>query len=381
MHFLIIGAGFSGVVAAHQLSQAGHRCTIVDRRDHIAGNAHDSASAVGVLTHNYGPHYFRSNSQKVVNYLSQFTSWHRVDYKIKSFAQEQLWPFPINLNTFEQLIGKASSTAEFEAYLAENRHPIKKPKNSEEVILSQVGTELYELFFEGYTLKQWERHPRELDPSVCGRVPIRTNRDNRYLTEEFQALPAKGFSALFDQLLGACQNTTLLLNTESAEARSSIRHDHLIFTGPIDEYFNYQYGPLPYRSLRFEKESFTADQLIPRQPIAGQPGFYQAAMQINYPSVKIPHTRIVEIKHASGQKIDATTIVREYPDDWARGKDPYYPVPTDESKILYQRYAKLAAAEQGTTFIGRLATYRYYNMDQVTAMALSTSERLIKRFS
>lgn len=381
MKFLIIGAGFSGLVAAHRLAHAGHTCTIVDRRPHLAGNAHDSHDKAGVLIHNYGPHYFRTNSQRILDYLSPFTEWHHVDYTIKSHTEGKYWSFPINLNTFEELIGKPATTADFEAYIAKHRHHIPDPKNSEEIILSQVGSRLYELFFEGYTLKQWKLHPRQLDPSVCARIPIRTNRDDRYLAEEFQALPKNGYTALLENLLADSPNTTLHLNTDFQQAREKFPHHHLIFTGAIDEYFGRKYGPLPYRSLRFEHQSFTAQQLIARQPISGKPGFWQPAMQVNYPGKEIPYTRIVEIKHATGQNIDATTIVREFPDDWTPSKEPYYPIPTPDATTAYQKYASLALAETHTTFIGRLATYRYYNMDQVTGMALAASEKLIKRFA
>jgi UDP-galactopyranose mutase len=374
MRFLIVGAGFSGLVAAHRLAHAGHVCTIVDRRPHLAGNAHDSHDKAGVLIHNYGPHYFRTNSERVLNYLSTFTGWHPVDYTIQSFTEGKFWPFPINLNTFEELIGKPATTAEFERYLAENRLIIPAPKNSEEAILSQVGLRLYELFFEGYTLKQWKRHPRDLDPSVCGRIPIRTNRDDRYLSESFQALPDKGYTRMLENILAASPNTTLHLNTDFAEARERFPHDHLIFTGAIDEYFGRKFGSLPYRSL-------TAAELVPRETISKKPGFWQPAMQVNYPGKDVPFTRIVEIKHATGQKIDATTIVREFPDDWDASKEAYYPIPAPDAAAAYQRYAALAAAETNTTFIGRLATYRYYNMDQVTGMALAASEKLIKRFA
>ncbi|MDP4897926.1 MAG: FAD-dependent oxidoreductase [Akkermansiaceae bacterium] len=381
MKFLIVGAGFSGLVAAHRLSNAGHTCTIVDRRPHLAGNAHDSHDKAGVLIHNYGPHYFRTNSQRILDYLSAFTEWHPVDYTIKSHTEGKYWSFPINLNTFEELIGKPATTADFEAYIAKHRHNIPDPKNSEEVILSQVGTRLYELFFEGYTLKQWKLHPRELDASVCGRIPIRTNRDDRYLAEEFQALPKHGYTALLENILADSPNTSLHLNTDFNEAREKFPHDHLVFTGAIDEYFGRKYGALPYRSLRFEHESFTAEQLIPREPISGKSGFWQPAMQVNYPGKKVPYTRIVEIKHATGQQIDASTIVREFPDDWDTSKEPYYPIPTPDAAAAYKKYAALAEAETNTTFIGRLATYRYYNMDQVTGMALAASEKLIKRFA
>ena len=378
--FLIVGAGFAGLVAAERLASAGWKCTVIDRRTHIAGNAHDATDAAGVLTHRYGPHYFRTNSEKVRQYLSRFTDWHNVSYTIKSFTGGKYWPFPINLNTYEELIGHPATSEEFAAWLAANRHDIPNPQNSEEVILSQVGTELYERFFKGYTLKQWQRHPRELDASVCGRIPIRTNRDDRYLAESFQALPARGYTALFENLLAATPNLTLHLGTDYREAKQRIKHRHLIFTGPIDEYFDRRYGPLPYRSLRFEPESFTAEALKHREKISGKPGFWQPAMQVNYPDADVPHTRIVEIKHATGQQIDATTIVREFPKNWTPDDEPYYPVPAPDARAAYQKYATLAAAEPHTSFIGRLATYRYYNMDQVTAMALTTAEKLLTRF-
>jgi UDP-galactopyranose mutase len=378
--FLIVGAGFSGLVVAEQLSNAGWKCVIVDKRDHMGGNAYDHYDEAGVLIHPYGPHYFRTNSQRIVDYLSQFTGWHEVDYKIKSYSSGRYWSFPINLNTFEEWVGRSATTEEFEAWLAERRENIPDPANSEEVIVSQVGRELYEQFFEGYTLKQWQRHPRDLDPSVCGRVPIRTNRDDRYLREEFQALPREGYTAMFKAMLAASPDVELHLNTDFQQAKDRWSYKHLVFTGPVDEYFDRCYGPLPYRSLTFEHESFDEEQLVARESISGKQGFWQPAMQVNYPDADVPFTRIVEIKHATGQQIAATTIVREYPKSWEVGDEPFYPIPAEDAKSLYQRYAALAEAEENVTFTGRLATYRYYNMDQVTGMALTQSAKLLDRF-
>lgn len=378
--FLIIGAGFSGLVIAERLASAGWKCVVADRRTHIAGNAHDRTDSAGVLIHPYGPHYFRTNSPRVVEYLSRFTDWHEVSYTIKSHTRGRDWSFPINLNTFEQYLGRSSTTEEFSAWLENSRIPIENPKNSEEVMLSQVGRELYELFFEPYTLKQWKRHPRDLDASVCGRIPVRTNRDDRYLSEKFQALPANGFSAMFENLLEATPGIDLHLGTDFLEAKTRWKYNHLIFTGAIDEYFDYRFGPLPYRSLRFEHESFTTAELIEREPISGKTGFWQAAMQVNYPEADVPFTRIVEIKHATGQKIAASTILREYPMDWSPGDEPFYPIPAPDAREAYQRYAELAALEPNTSFIGRLASYRYYNMDQVTAMALTEADKLLAQY-
>lgn len=369
--FLIIGAGFSGLVIAERLAAAGWRCTVVDRRDHIGGNAYDRNDRNGVLTHAYGPHYFRTNAPRIVDYLSRFTAWRHVDYTIKSFTRGKFWSFPINLNTFEEYLGRPSTSEEFTRWLADQRLPIENPKNSEEVILSQVGREFYELFFEGYTLKQWQRHPCELDASVCSRIPIRTNRDDRYLTESFQALPDKGYTALFEKLIASSPLITVRLGMDFAEAKRTISHKHLVFTGPVDEYFGRRFGPLPYRSLRFEYESFAAEQ-VPT-------GFRQPAMQVNYPDVEVPFTRAVEIKHATGQNIAATSVVREFPKNWTPDDEPFYPIPAPDSRELYRQYAALAAREKHVSFIGRLATYRYYNMDQVTAMALTEADKLLKQ--
>ncbi|MBJ7255423.1 MAG: FAD-dependent oxidoreductase [Akkermansiaceae bacterium] len=378
--FLIIGAGFSGLVIAERLAAAGWKCVVVDRRNHLGGNAYDGINAAGVLVHHYGPHYFRSNSQRIVEYLSAFTEWHQVSYTIKSYTRGRYWSFPINLNTFEEFLGREATSEEFSAWLDKNRTDIPDPKNSEEVILSQVGKELYELFFEGYTRKQWKLHPRELDASVCGRIPIRTNRDNRYLAESFQALPKHGYTAMFEKLLNASPGVELHLGVDFHEARAQWTHKHLIFTGAIDEFYGRRFGPLPYRSLRFEAESFTAEQLRSREPISGKPGFWQPAMQVNYPDFEVPFTRIVEIKHATGQQIDASTIVREFPKDWTPETEPFYPIPTPEARAAYQNYAALATAETATSFIGRLATYRYFNMDQVTGMAIAEADKLISRY-
>lgn len=378
--FLIVGAGFSGIVAAHQLANHGHSCTIVDRRNHLAGNAYDSHDKAGVLIHNYGPHYFRTNSAKIRDYLSRFTRWQPTEYQIKSHTEDRFWSFPINLNTYEELIGKPATEQDFLSYLESNRHNITSPKNSEEVILAKVGKRLYELFFEGYTQKQWNRHPRDLDPSVCARIPIRTNRDDRYLAESFQALPTNGYTHLLGNILADSPNTSLHLGVDFSEAKQKFPHDHLIYTGPIDEFYQRKFGALPYRSLRFENQSFTADQLHNLRTPASKPGFWQPYLQVNYPAPETPFTRIVEIKHATRQNISSTTIVREFPDEWNPQKEPYYPIPAPDAAAAYRKYAQLAAIEPHTSFIGRLATYRYYNMDQVTAMALTTSQKLIQKF-
>ncbi|MFT5402601.1 MAG: UDP-galactopyranose mutase [Verrucomicrobiales bacterium] len=356
--YLIVGAGFAGAVLAERLSsQLRKTCLVVDRRHHIAGNAYDYHNDAGLLVHKYGPHYFRTNSDQVIDYLSQFTEWLPMHYRILSWTHGQYWPFPINLNTFERLIGRDSTPEEMEATLNEWRHDIPSPKNSKEVVLSQVGTRLYEMFFENYTRKHWKRDPSELDPSVCGRIPVRTNRDDRYLSDKFQAMPKKGYTAMFEKML-AQPGITLSLGVDYQEVRNQVNYQHLIYTGMIDEYFNFQHGDLPYRSLRFAPETHDIE-------------FYQPAVQVNYPNDH-DFTRIVEIKHVTGQTHDKTTIVKEFPEDYHRGKEAYYPVPAPDARERYQKYRQLAEKEKGTLFVGRLATYRYYNMDQVVATALKT---------
>jgi UDP-galactopyranose mutase len=360
--FLIVGAGFAGSVLAERIaSQLGKTCLIVEKRNHIGGNAYDHYDGAGVLLHTYGPHYFRTNSQRIIDYLSQFTEWREVEYKILSWTNGRYWQFPINLNTFEQLIGRPSTTEEMEAELAEWRVRIDSPKNSEEVIVSQVGWKLYEMFFKNYTRKQWQRDAKELDPSVCGRIPIRTNRDNRYLSEKFQALPKNGYTPMFQKMLSN-PKIEVRLNTDFREARTQVQFKRLIYTGPIDEYYDHCFGRLPYRSLRFEPETLAQE-------------FFQPTMQVNYPN-DYDFTRIVEIKHATGQRLPSTTIVREYPQNFGPGREPYYPIPAPDARAIYSKYAERAGLEKDVTFVGRLATYRYYNMDQIVGMALAEFDRL-----
>jgi UDP-galactopyranose mutase len=379
--FLIVGAGFAGIVMAERLStQLGVRCLIVEKRGHIGGNCFDYYDDYGVLVHRYGPHYFRTNMSRVREYLSAFTEWHLVDYTIKVYTDGRYWSFPINLNTYEELIGKKATTHEFEEWLASVRIPIKTPNNSEEVIISQVGLDLYRKFFLGYTLKQWKRHPRELDASVCGRIPIRTNRDNRYLREEFQALPLYGYTAMFQRMISAGSGLIdVELNTDYKAILGQIKCRRVIFTGSIDEFYDKRFGVLPYRSLRFEHQSFGAQDLRVRKEIAGQAGFWQPAMQVNYPN-EHDYTRIVEIKHATGQVCENTTIVREYPEDYSGTNDPYYPIPAGDATSLYKKYSDFALNDRNVSFVGRLATYRYYNMDQVIDAALIESDRLVQMF-
>lgn len=359
--FLIVGCGIAGITMAERLASVGKSCLIVDKRNHIGGNCYDHRDEHGVLIHPYGPHYFRTNSDEVVAYLSRFTAWQPTEYRVLSYIDGAYYNFPINLNTFEQIIGRPSDEAEMLATLESWREPIAEPKNSEEVIVSQVGRKLYEMFFMNYTLKQWKLHPRDLEASVCGRIPIRTNRDDRYLSEKFQALPKHGYTEMFRKML-ASPLIEIRLETDYRDLENSVQWDSMIYTGMIDAFFDFQFGPLPYRSLRFEQEHHEMH-------------FYQPAMQVNFPNEQ-DYTRIIEIKHATGQHIEGTTIIKEYPEDFGPGKEPYYPVPTQASRQLYDRYKELADALPNVTFLGRLAMYRYYNMDQIVANALLQFSKL-----
>ena len=354
---MVVGAGFAGSVMAERLAAGSNkRVLVVDRRPHIGGNAHDRLDGAGVLIHQYGPHIFHTNSQEIVDYLSRFTGWRPYEHRVLADVNGLLLPIPINRTTLNRLYGLDLRTEEdAAAFLASRAEPVDTIKTSADVVISAVGHSLYETFFRGYTRKQWGMDPSELDKSVTARVPTRTNTDDRYFTDGFQAMPAKGFTAMFERMLDH-PNIDLLLGVDYAEVREAYPHDHLVFTGPIDEYFGYCFGKLPYRSLRFVHE--TLDQ-----------EWHQPVAVVNYPSEAVPHTRVTEYKHLTGQKTARTSITYEYPT--AEG-DPYYPIPREENQALYKRYEALAIAQSDVTFVGRLATYRYYNMDQVVGQALAT---------
>jgi UDP-galactopyranose mutase len=367
--YVIVGAGFSGLVLAERLGSAGKRCLVVEKRDHIGGNCYDRKDSHGLFYHVYGPHYFRTHSGKVRTYLSRFTQWNEVRYQVRVFARGTYWSFPVNLETYRQLKSSPQATEdEFKAYLAANALDIPSPANAKEAILAVAGQELYDLFYAGYTAKQWGRPPESLDASVTQRIPIRTNADDRYFQEEFQALPAEGYTRLFERLHEA-SGSELLLNTDYRAVLPDLRYSHLIYTGPLDEYFACRWGHLPYRTLRFELE----------EKAAGHNGFAQPALQINHPGPEL-FTRTVEIKHVTGQSSEWTNIVREFPGEYHPGEsEPYYPLPGTESRDLAARYRELAAQEPNVTFVGRLAQYRYLNMDQIVSGALHTFDRLNER--
>jgi UDP-galactopyranose mutase len=362
--YLVVGAGFAGSVIAERLAAGSNKkVLLIDRRPHVAGNAYDRHNAAGILFHQYGPHIFHTNSDEIVRHLSRFTGWRTYEHKVLAAVDGQLVPIPINRTTINKLYGLDLTTDEqAEAFLKSKAEPVDRIQTSEDVVVSAVGRELYEKFFQGYTRKQWGIDPSELDKSVTSRVPTRTNTDDRYFNDSFQAMPKLGFTHMFDNMLDH-DNITVMTATEFADVRNDVVYDRLVFTGPVDEFFDFRYGRLPYRSLRFVHQTHDVEQ------------FQQVAV-VNYPNPETPYTRISEYKHLTGQKHAKTSITYEYPS--AEG-DPYYPIPRAENQALYKRYEALALARPDVSFVGRLATYKYYNMDQVCGQALATYRRLVER--
>ena len=357
--YLVVGAGFAGSVLAERLAaDMGMKVLVVDKRPHVGGNAYDHYDEHGILVHKYGPHIFHTNSAQVFSYLSRFTEWRSYQHRVLASVDGRLVPVPINLDTINTLYGTrydAATVSEFFERVAEKR----LIRNSEDVVVSKVGRELYEKLFRNYTRKQWGLDPSELDASVAARIPTRTNRDDRYFTDTYQAMPRHGYTKMFERMLSH-PNIKLLLNADYREVRDLVPHRSLVYTGPIDEFFDFKLGKLPYRSLEFRHET------LPHRR-------FQPVGTVNYPNEN-PYTRITEFKHLTGQRHEHTSIVYEIPQ--AEG-DPYYPIPQRENAKLYEDYKAMAAPLGNVHFVGRLATYKYYNMDQVVAQALVTYERIL----
>lgn len=360
---LVVGAGPVGCVLAERAARVlGWNVLVIDRRSHIAGNCFDTLHSSGVRIHQYGPHYFRTRDASLLRYLTQFTDWIPARYIVRSYARGRLFPFPINLTTLEQFFGGALDQESAARLLAEKRVPVAAAGNSEELVLSRVGRELYEAFFLNYTLKQWQRHPRELDAEVCGRIPVRLDRDERYVDHPFQVMPKDGYTALFARMLRH-RKIRVRLGCDFHAVRERLAPRRAtVYTGPIDAYFDYCFGRLPYRSLEFEFIRYKTD-------------YVQPCVQINYPADG-PFTRSVEIKHVTGQQHAETVVSYERPRSQG---EPYYPVPTAPSRALYERYRELAEAStfrERVYFCGRLAQYRYFNMDEAIGEALACFETI-----
>ena len=357
--FLIVGAGFAGSVLAERLANVlGQRVLIVDKRSHIGGNAYDRYDDHGVLVHPYGPHIFHTNSSDIFEYLSRFTQWRPYQHRVLSSIDGQMLPVPINLDTVNKLYGLALTAFEMEGWLATVAEKRTEIRTSEDVVVSKVGVDLYRKFFRGYTRKQWGMDPSELDASVTARIPTRTNRDARYFTDTYQAMPLHGYTRMFERMLDH-PNIKIMLNTDYREVGAIVPWKRLIYSGPIDAFFNFRHGRLPYRSLEFRHVNLPQEQ-------------FQAVGTVNYPN-DYDYTRVSEFKHLTGQRHASTSVVYEYP---RADGDPYYPVPRPENAELYRRYEADAEALEHVTFVGRLATYKYYNMDQVVGQSLAAFKKL-----
>ncbi|MDH4394269.1 MAG: UDP-galactopyranose mutase [Limnobacter sp.] len=368
---LVVGAGFSGAVVAERLACSGLTVLVIDKRPHIAGNAYDVKDKHGVLIHPYGPHIFHTNSDAIVDYLSAFTAWRPYEHRVLAKAGDALVPIPINIDTVNTVYGLALDESTIQDFYDSVRQPCTHPCTSEEVVLNAVGQDLYEKFFRGYTRKQWGLDPSELAASVAARIPTRTNHDDRYFTDRFQAMPKDGYTRLFERMLDHPLIDVQLgvdylayRRSSKAESSNALKALHTVFTGPIDAYFDHCYGPLPYRSIRFE-----------HQHLPGIPNF-QPVGTINFPN-DFEYTRTTEFKHLTGQTHSGTSIVREFPTDQG---DPYYPVPRPENEARFKRYAALAEQEVDVTFVGRLAQYRYFNMDQCVGAALKCAQGIVQKF-
>ena len=353
--YLIVGAGFAGSVFAERLaSQLNKKILLVEKRGHIGGNAYDEYDENGILVHKYGPHTFHTNSKEVFDYLSQFTKWIPYEHQVLAKHNGILYPIPINRITLNKLYNlKLKTDKEVEKYydeVKEKRNPIQ---NSEDIIVNKVGVDLFEKFFKNFTKKQWNLEPKELSPTVCGRIPARLNDDCRYFTDKYQFMPEEGYTKMFERIL-LNKNIEVVLNTDYKSVLNDVHFNKLIYTGPIDYFFDYQYGRLPYRSIRFEFENY---DLADFQPVA----------QVNYVDSDIDFTRIVEYKKMTKQIYDSTTISKEY---LLSDGEPFYPIPTESNHKIFMSYKRLSETSKNVFFCGRLAEYQYFNMDQVVANTL-----------
>jgi UDP-galactopyranose mutase len=357
--YLVVGAGFAGSVIAERLAAGSNKKVLLcDKRSHIGGNAYDHYDDAGILVHRYGPHIFHTNSREVFEYLSRFTEWRPYQHRVRAAVDGQILPIPINLDTINALYGLNLTSFELDSFFQKVAEPCETIRTSEDVVVSKVGRELYEKFFRNYTRKQWGLDPSELDASVTSRVPTRTNRDDRYFTDTYQAMPLHGYTRMFENMLDH-PNIKIMLNCDYRDIENEISFREMIYTGPVDAFFDYRFGKLPYRSLKFKHE--THDQPV-----------FQSAPVVNYPNDQL-YTRVTEFKYLTGQEHAKTSIVYEFPQDEG---DAYYPVPRKANADIYAKYKALADQTPEVHFLGRLATYKYYNMDQIVGQALTSYAKI-----
>lgn len=355
---LIVGAGISGCVLAERFANKKNKqVLVIDKRDHVGGNCYDYTNSIGIRVNKYGPHYFRTNDEEVLRYVEKFSKWKLFEARCVSHVDGKRVPIPVNIDTINMIFGtNLKNGHQMKRFISRQTVNIKNPKNAEESALKRFGKTLYEKMFKNYTAKQWGKDPKDLDPAVLDRIPIRFNHDSRYLTDKYQMQPVDGYTKMFENMLSS-PNIEIQLNTNWDDMKNSAKDYQMIFfTGRIDSYFDEQFGKLEYRSLRFEE--INLDQQ-----------WFQEHIQENYPDINIPYTRIVEYKHKTGQKSPKTTIVKEYP-TW--DGEPYYPVPSKKNIAIYKKYQKKAIMleKKNVYFVGRLANYKYFNMDQAIKNAL-----------
>ncbi len=359
--WVVVGIGFTGATFAERMASAGKRVLVIDRRSHVGGNAFDEANEYGILVHRYGPHIFHTNSAAVFAYLSNFTEWRPYEHRVLGLIEGKLVPIPFNLDSLWALFSESKAARIEQALIAEyglgRRVPILKLRQSDIPEICDFASYVYRNVFEGYTIKQWQLRPEELSPSVTARVPVSIDRDDRYFQDTYQAMPLHGYTAMFRRMLDH-PNIDVILNCDWKDTYRKFSAERIFFTGAIDEFLGFRFGPLPYRSLRFEEHTL---EKVQHQPVG----------TVNYPN-NYDYTRITEQKIITGQRALATTLITEYPLPHEPGKTiAYYPIPRDQNQSLYAQYADLAKAHfPNVIFAGRLADYQYYNMDQACARAL-----------
>lgn len=361
--YLIVGSGLFGSVFAHEAGKKGKKCIVIEKRNHIGGNIY-TEEIEGIQVHRYGAHIFHTSDKKVWDYVNQFAEFNRYTNCPVAYYKGEIYNLPFNMNTFNRMWG-VTTPEEAKARIEEQRlkYGAAAPRNLEEQAVSLVGKDIYEKLVKGYTEKQWGRRAGELPPEIIKRLPVRFTYDNNYFNDSFQGIPVGGYTQIIEGLLGGVE---VRLNTDYLEHREELRRlaAKIVYTGPIDAYFNYQYGELEYRSVRFETEVLDVEN-------------YQGNAVVNYTEYEVPYTRIIEHKHFEFGTQPKTVISREYPASWKRGEEPYYPVNNEKNNRLYQKYADRAAGEEGVLFGGRLGRYRYYDMHHVVAEALKFAEEEI----